>query len=58
MILPLNVPTCQTPLYLQLYRRYQQQIVAGTLRPGDRLPSVRSLASELGVARGTVEAAF
>jgi len=51
-------PTRQTPLYLQLYRRYQQQIVAGTLRSGDRLPSARSLASELGVARGTVEVAY
>ena len=30
----------------------------GMLRPGERLASARSLASELGVARGTVEAAY
>jgi GntR family transcriptional regulator/MocR family aminotransferase len=46
------------PLYLQLYRRYREAIAAGKLRPGDRVPSVRSLASELSLARGTVEMAY
>ncbi|MHC6226335.1 MocR-like pyridoxine biosynthesis transcription factor PdxR [Pseudomonas sp. X10] len=46
------------PIYLQLYRRYREAIAAGKLRPGDRVPSVRSLASELGLARGTVEMAY
>ncbi|PRH20556.1 MocR-like pyridoxine biosynthesis transcription factor PdxR [Burkholderia multivorans] len=46
------------PIYLQLYRRYRDAITAGKLRPGDRVPSVRSLASELNLARGTVEAAY
>ncbi len=46
------------PLYLQLYRRYRDAIASGKLRPGDRVPSVRSLASELRMARGTVEAAY
>ncbi|QZN97573.1 PLP-dependent aminotransferase family protein [Symbiopectobacterium purcellii] len=46
------------PIYLQLYRRYRDVIAAGKLRPGDRVPSVRSLASELNVARGTVELAY
>ncbi|WP_370282381.1 PLP-dependent aminotransferase family protein [Pigmentiphaga sp. H8] len=46
------------PIYLQLYRRYQEAIASGRLRPGDRVPSVRSLASELGLARGTVEVAY
>jgi GntR family transcriptional regulator/MocR family aminotransferase len=46
------------PIYLQLYRRYREAISEGKLRPGDRVPSVRSLASELNVARGTVEAAY
>ena len=30
----------------------------GALAPGARLPSARSLASQLGVARGTVDAAY
>jgi len=46
------------PIYLQLYRRYREAIAAGRLQPGDRVPSVRSLASELNVARGTVELAY
>ncbi|MGI8462938.1 PLP-dependent aminotransferase family protein [Pectobacterium punjabense] len=46
------------PLYLQLYRRYRDAIAAGKLHPGDRVPSVRSLASELNLARGTVEMAY
>jgi GntR family transcriptional regulator/MocR family aminotransferase len=35
-----------------------QAIQAGRLAPGARLPSARSLASELGVARGTVDAVY
>lgn len=46
------------PLYLQLYDRYRQAIAAGKLQAGDRVPSVRGLASELGVARGTIELAY
>ena len=46
------------PIYLQLYRRYREAIAASKLRPGDRVPSVRSLASELSLARGTVEMAY
>ncbi|WP_087725449.1 MocR-like pyridoxine biosynthesis transcription factor PdxR [Pandoraea sp. PE-S2T-3] len=46
------------PIYLQLYRRYLDVIAAGKLRPGERVPSVRSLASELNLARGTVELAY
>jgi len=46
------------PIYLQLYRRYREAIASGKLNPGDRVPSVRSLASELNLARGTVEVAY
>ncbi|MDH1262066.1 PLP-dependent aminotransferase family protein [Pseudomonas sp. GD03944] len=46
------------PIYLQLYRRYREAIASGRLNPGDRVPSVRSLASELNLARGTVEVAY
>jgi GntR family transcriptional regulator/MocR family aminotransferase len=47
-----------TPLYLQLYQRYREAITSGRLRPGERVPSIRNLASELHVARGTVEMAY
>ncbi|WP_082711798.1 PLP-dependent aminotransferase family protein [Burkholderia singularis] len=42
----------------QIYDRLRDAIAGRALRPGARLPSTRSLASALGVARGTVEAAY
>ncbi|MBT2332995.1 PLP-dependent aminotransferase family protein [Variovorax paradoxus] len=47
-----------TPLHRQIYERFRTAIEQGLLHPGDRVASARSLASELGVARGTVEAAY
>ena len=47
-----------TPLYRQLYDRVRASIAAGDLAPGDRVPSARALAKELGVARGTIELAY
>ena len=46
------------PLYRQIYRRFRDAIEQGLLAPGDRVASARSLASELGVARGTVDLAY
>lgn len=46
------------PVYRQIYLRYRESIADGRLRPGDRVPSVRALAAELNLARGTVEAAY
>ncbi|MGN6580715.1 MAG: PLP-dependent aminotransferase family protein [Bordetella sp.] len=47
-----------TPIYLQLYLRFRDAIADGRLSAGDRVPAVRSLASELNLARGTVESAY
>ena len=41
------------PLYKQLYERLRGEILAGHLERGVRLPSTRTLASELGVSRST-----
>ncbi|SQF99045.1 GntR family transcriptional regulator [Paucimonas lemoignei] len=46
------------PIYRQLYERYRDAIATGQLKPGDRVPSVRALASELNLARGTVDMAY
>ncbi|MBX6324250.1 MAG: winged helix-turn-helix transcriptional regulator, partial [Rhodospirillaceae bacterium] len=46
------------PLHRQIYERIRDAILAGRLAPGQRLPSSRSLASELGTARSTVELAY
>jgi len=51
-------PQDDEPLYRQLYNRIRSAIAAGTLSPGDRVPSARALAKEQGVARGTVELAY
>jgi GntR family transcriptional regulator / MocR family aminotransferase len=45
-------------LFRWLYDEIRTAIVEGRLPPGGRLPSTRSVASQYGVARGTVVAAF
>ncbi|KAF1045193.1 MocR-like pyridoxine biosynthesis transcription factor PdxR [Xylophilus sp.] len=52
------VPQGGAPLYRQLYDRVRAAVGAGTLAPGDRLPSARALSRELGVACGTIEVAY
>lgn len=47
-----------SPYYRQIYARIRDAVADGRLRPGDRVPSIRGLASALGLARGTVEAAY
>lgn len=48
----------QLPIYLQICERFRTAIAAGHLRPGDRVPALRSLAMQLNTARGTVELAY
>ena len=50
--------TLPLPLYKQLYERLRGEILAGQLERGARLPSTRTLASELGVARTTTVLAY
>lgn len=47
-----------TPIHQQLYDRIRAAIASGQLAPGERLPATRSLAAQLDVARGTVDAAY
>jgi GntR family transcriptional regulator/MocR family aminotransferase len=47
-----------TPLYRQIERFFTEQIQSGTLSPGTRLPSNRSLASALGTSRIVVANAY
>ena len=46
------------PLYEALYRAIREDILTGTLLPGEKLPSKRALASNLEVGKTTVEAAY
>jgi GntR family transcriptional regulator len=46
------------PVYLQMVDQVKTAAAAGTLRPGDPLPSIRPLAEELRVNRNTVAKAY
>jgi GntR family transcriptional regulator len=46
------------PVYRQVARQIREKIVDGELLPGRRLPSVRVLASDLGVNLNTVARAY
>ena len=48
----------ETPIYEQLRRQLIAAIADGELLPGDQLPSVRSLASDLGINLHTVNKAY
>lgn len=46
------------PIFLQIIERIQMDIISGTYQPGDKLPSVRDLASEAAVNPNTMQKAF
>ena len=46
-----------TPIYIQVME-YIKEIVTGHLLPGDKIPSVRELASELQVNPNTIQRTF
>jgi GntR family transcriptional regulator/MocR family aminotransferase len=46
------------PLHRQLYDRLLDEISAGAIKPGEKLPSTRDLAKVLGVSRNTILLAF
>ncbi|WP_457963173.1 GntR family transcriptional regulator [Arthrobacter sp. D1-29] len=47
-----------TPPYEQIRSQIASLIAIGSLSPGSRLPTVRSLAADLGIAAGTVARAY
>jgi GntR family transcriptional regulator / MocR family aminotransferase len=51
-------PAAIEPRYRRIYDRVRGAIAGGLLKPGDRIPWARALALEMGLARGTVEAAY
>lgn len=56
-MLQLNSNAAQ-PLYLQLYTQLKQQILSGSIGCGEKLPSKRILAEQLGVSVNTVYGAY
>lgn len=47
-----------TPAYDQIRAQVAAQVASGERRPGERLPTVRGLATELGLAANTVAKAY
>jgi GntR family transcriptional regulator len=50
--------TDSRPIYLQLVGQIKEQVMSGALSPGDELPSVRELSTNLGVNLHTVHRAY
>lgn len=46
------------PIFAQIVERIELDIVSGVYQPGDKLPSVRDLASEAAVNPNTMQKAF
>ena len=46
------------PIYVQIADRYREQIVAGILEAGDKLPSVRELAVQLSINPNTIQRSY
>ncbi len=50
--------TTRTPLYQQIVEQVKQPVAAGSLQPGEHLPTVRQLAHQLHINPGTVSRAY
>jgi GntR family transcriptional regulator len=53
MLNPID-PRSAVPIYVQVMEQIRQRVAAGVLAPGDQLPSVRELASQLLINPNTV----
>ena len=46
------------PIYSQIVENFRSQIAAGILQPGDKLPSVRELATQLSINPNTIQRSY
>ena len=46
------------PIYAQIKENLRHQIISGILTPGDKLPSVRELATQLSINPNTIQRAY
>ena len=46
------------PIYTQIIDSFKEQITAGILQTGDKLPSVRELASDLAINPNTIQRSY
>lgn len=57
MILSVD-PSLALPVYEQVREQIRRMVVSGSLAPNSRLPTIRQLATDLGLAKGTIERAY
>ena len=57
MILSVD-PGRALPVYEQVREQITRMVASGTLSAGTRLPTIRQLATDLGLAKGTIERAY
>ena len=46
------------PIYEQVKDGLRQMVISGAIRPGDKLPSVRAMASQLAINPNTIQKAY
>ena len=46
------------PIYAQIIDGFREQIITGVLQPGEKLPSVRELATELTINPNTIQRSY
>jgi GntR family transcriptional regulator len=51
-------PSNGAPIYRQIIQQIEYAILSGRMRPGDRLPTIRSLAVELKINPNTIARAY
>ena len=51
-------PSSGVPIYRQIVQQARHAIAVGRVKPGERLPSVRSIATQLGINAMTVSKAY
>lgn len=45
-------------IYIQIIKEIEKYVVLGILKPGDRIPSIRECASDIGINPNTVKKAY
>ncbi len=56
-MIPLNLKS-GVPIFEQIKEQLKRQILLGVWQPGEQLPSVRALASELGINPNTIQRSY
>jgi GntR family transcriptional regulator len=51
-------PERALPVYEQVREQIKRMVASGSLRVGAQLPTIRQLATDLGLAKGTIERAY